>query len=430
MKRILAFAAVIIIAFGVIGATMPGLLSKTKLGLDLKGGIEILYEAYPIIEGGTVTKEALKQTALSLEQRANRNNVAEPEVTTEGNNRIRLKIAVSTGETPQERDAAIQEIRDRMKRPAELQFRSTEGCTDGTYCHVEMYGTDFKEGAAKVELGEFSRPVVRIEVKEKEKLAEISTRLYKKANPADRNLAIFLDDELKSAPEVQGALTDGSAVITGERSLEDAQNLADIINLGSLPLKLTEKYTQSIGATLGKQSLHDTLLAGGLASVLILAFMLVFYRLPGVVASICLIIFTWVMLALFWMMGLTLTLPGIAAFVLGIGIAVDSNIITAERIKDELRSGKSISSSLRAGAKNSFRTIVDAHITTLIAVVVLYYMGHGIVKSFAIVMIWSIVINVVTNVFLPRFLLSLIVKSGKFNKPSYYGVKEGEISAL
>jgi SecD/SecF fusion protein len=129
-------------------------------------------------------------------------------------------------------------------------------------------------------------------------------------------------------------------------------------------------------------------------------------------------------------MGATLTLPGIAAFVLGIGIAVDSNIITAERIKDELRSGKTISSSLRAGAKNSFRTIIDAHITTLIAAGVLYFMGHGIVKSFAVVLIASIIINILTNVFLPRYLLSILVKSGRFNKPGNYSVKEGEINAL
>jgi len=424
MKRIVAFVLVVLVGFGIMGVFTPGLLNETKLGLDLKGGVEILYEAHPIAEGGTVTKEALKQTALSLEKRANKNGVAEPEVTTEGSNRIRLKIAVSTGSTDQERDAAIEKIRDLMKRPAELQFRSAEGCADGEYCTVELYGSDFKEGAAKVELGDLNQYMVRIEVKEKQKLTDVSTRLLQK------NLAIFLDDELQSAPVVQQPLPDGTAVITGQNSREEAQQLADIINLGALPLKLTEKYTQSVGATLGQKSLEDTLFAGILASVLILVFMLALYRLPGFVASICLIVFVWVLLGIFYLMGATLTLPGIAAFVLGIGIAVDSNIITAERIMDELRSGKTIASSLRAGAKNSFRAIIDAHITTLIAGGVLFFMGHGIVKSFAVVLMWSIVVNIATNVFLPRFLLNLLVKSGKFNKPSYYSVKESEISAL
>jgi len=424
MKRIIAFVLVVLVGFGIMGYFTPGLLNGTRLGLDLKGGVEILYEAHPIVEGGAVTKETLKQTALSLEKRANKSGVAEPEVTTEGKNRIRLKIAVSTGTTDKERDEAIQSIRDKMKKPAELTFRSAEGCADGSYCKTEMLGSDFKEGAAKVELDNLSNPLVRIEVKDKQKLADVSSRLVQK------KLAIYLDEDLISDPVVQQPLTDGTAVISGQSTRADAQNLADIINLGALPLKITEKYTQTVGATLGKQSLHDTLFAGVLASALILIFMLVLYRIPGLVASICLIVFVWVLLGIFYLMGATLTLPGIAAFVLGIGIAVDSNIITAERIKDELRSGKTISSSLRAGAKNSFRTIIDAHVTTIIAGFVLYFMGHGMVKSFALVLLWSIVVNVATNVFLPRYLLSLLVKSGYFNKPKLYSVKESEISAL
>ncbi|MFD0674328.1 protein translocase subunit SecD [Cohnella sp. GCM10027633] len=424
MNRLVTFALIVVVAFAVMGATTPGLLNNTKLGLDLKGGIEILYEASPLTEGGEVTKESLVQTAKSLEERANGSGVAEPEITTEGNNRIRVKIAIDTGKTEKEREEAINAIRDLMQKPAELQFRSASDCADGSYCKVEFYGSDFKSGAAQVEPGDLNQPVVRIEVKEKDKLTEVSERLIGK------ELAIFLNDELISAPVVQGALTQGTAVITGQESRAEAQNLADIINLGALPLKLTDKYTQSVGASLGKESLHDTLFAGVLASVLILIFMVAFYRVPGGVAAICLITFVWLLLAVFWMMNATLTLPGIAAFVLGIGIAVDSNIITAERIKDELRSGKSIASSLRAGAKNSFRTIIDAHITTIIAAGVLYFMGEGIVKSFAIVLMASIIANIVTNVFLPRLLLGLLVKSGKFNKPSYYCVKESEIHAL
>lgn len=424
MNRLVTFVLIIVVAFAVMGVTTPGLLNNTKLGLDLKGGIEILYEASPLTEGGEVTKESLVQTAKSLEMRANQSGVAEPEITTEGKNRIRVKIAIETGKTEKEREEAINTIRDLMQKPAELQFRSASGCTDGTYCKVEFYGSDFKAGAAKVEPGDLGQPVVRIEVKEKDKLSEVSTRLIGQA------LAIYLNDELISAPVVQAALTQGTAVITGQDSRAEAQRLADVINLGALPLKLTDKYTQSVGATLGKQSLHDTLFAGVLASVLILLFMILFYRVPGGVAAICLIVFVWLLLAVFWMMNATLTLPGIAAFVLGIGIAVDSNIITAERIKDEIRSGKTIASSLRAGAKNSFRTIIDAHITTIIAAGVLYFMGQGIVKSFAIVLMASIVANILTNVFLPRLLLGLLIKSGKFNKPSYYSVKESEISAL
>jgi len=422
MKRLLAFVFVVVVAFGLIAWTSPGLLQSTKLGLDLKGGFEILYEAQPLTEGGTVTKESLKQTAISLEKRANKQGVAEPEVTTEGKNRIRVKIAGVTDE---------KQVREMLQKPAVLEFRSADGCKSTTdYCKVELVGSDFVEGAAKVEYNELNEPLILIKVKDKSKLAEVSTRLYNKSNPEERRLAIFLDGDMLSDPYVQQPLTEGSATITGQRTPAEAQNLADIINLGALPLKLTEKYTQSVGATLGQKSLEETAIAGGVASVAILLFMLLFYRLPGVVASVCLIVFVWVLLIAFWLMHATLTLPGIAAFVLGIGIAVDTNIITAERIKDEIRNGKSVASALRAGNKNSFRTVIDAHITNIIAAAVLYFIGQGSVKGFAVVQLASIIINILTNLFLTRYLLHLLVKSGRFNKPSYYGVKGDEIRAL
>jgi len=414
MKRLLAFVLVVIASFAVIAVTTPGILQGTKLGLDLKGGFEILYEAEPLQEGGTVTRDLLKQAALSMEKRANRTGVAEPEVTTEGNNRIRVKIAGVVDE---------EKVRSIIGRPAELQFRSADGCKpEEGYCKVELYGSDFVEGQAKVEFDNLSRPVVTIQVKNKERFAEITGRLIGKP------LAIFLDDELISAPIVEGRFTDGTAMITGQETIEEARNLAEIINLGALPLKLTEKYAQSVGPTLGQLSLQQT---GSIASVLILIFMIVFYRLPGVVAAFCLIVFTWLLLAIFYLMGVTLTLPGIAAFILGIGMAVDSNIISAERIKDEIRLGKSVASAVKQGSRHSFRTIVDAHLTTVIAAAVLYVIGEGgPVRSFAVVLIASIAVNMLTNVALPRFLLPMLVRSGRFSKVAHFGVKESEVGAL
>ena len=156
-------------------------------------------------------------------------------------------------------------------------------------------------------------------------------------------------------------------LLQGHSLLQEAKDLANTINLGALPLKLTEKYTQSVGATLGQKSLDDTMKAGIIALVIIIIGMIAFYRVPGAIASFTLLTYTWMLLLVFDLLNATLTLPGIAAFVLGIGMAVDANIITYERIREEMRSGKSIYSSLRAGSKTSFRTIIDAHVTTLIA---------------------------------------------------------------
>jgi SecD/SecF fusion protein len=408
LKRFTAFWLVVIILLVAIGLTSPSLLKQVRLGLDLKGGFEILYVAEPIEEGKAVTPDSLKETARSLEQRANASGVAEPEVTTEGKDRIRVKLA---GIENQE------QVRELLKKPAELTFRGPDG-------KKELVGSDFVEGAATVVFDQANRPMIQIEVKNKEKFAEITSRLV------GQPLAIYLDETELSAPIVQQALTDGKATITGSFTYEEAKKLKDVINLGALPLKLTEKYTQSVGATLGQQSLKETVQAGVIASILILLFMLALYRVPGFVASITLITFIWLQIVVFYWLNATLTLPGIAAFILGVGMAVDANIITYERIKEEIRSGKSLLSALKAGSKNSFRTIMDANITTILAGAVLYYIGTGAIRGFALTLILSIVISILTNVFLSRFLLNLLLRSKMFSKPGYYGVKEAEVREL
>ncbi len=271
---------------------------------------------------------------------------------------------------------------------------------------------------------------IAIKMKSASKFAEI-TREIAKLSPAGSNqLAIYLDEKMLSAPNVSAEIPSSDAVITGDFTRDEATDIKNTINLGSLPLKLTEKYTQSVGASLGKLSLQETLFAGGLGTVLILMFMMLFYRLPGTIASFSIIVYIWLLLLGFNLIHATLTLPGIAAFILGVGMAVDANIIMAERIKEELRSGKSLLSSQKAGSKNSFRTIIDAHVTTLIAGLVLFFIGVGSVKGFAVILILSIIISIITNVFFSRLLLSLLIRSNVVKKKSYFGVKESEIRAL
>ncbi|UHA74325.1 protein translocase subunit SecD [Paenibacillus sp. 481] len=422
MKRVLAFLLIVAVSLGIFVWTSPTIVNNIRLGLDLKGGFEILYEASPLDKGGQITPQAMKQTAKSLEKRINATGTSEPEILIEGSNRIRVKIAGVANEA---------EVRKSLKEPAVLTFRSSDGCKTPTdYCKVELQGTDFVEGGASVQFDELRKPVVAIKLKDANKFAEITQRL---ANlmPEGRNiLAIYMDENVISTPAVSFQIASNEATITGQESTEEANNLRDTINLGSLPLKLTEKYSQSVAATLGQLSLNQTVQAGLIGTALILLFMLVVYRLPGIVASFTLILFTWILLIVYWLAGFTLTLPGIAAFILGMGMAVDANIITYERIKDELRSGKSISSALKAGAKHSFRTIMDANVTTFIAGAVMYFMGESQVKGFALSLMMTVVVSIFTNIFLSRLLLFLLAKSKLLNKPSYYGVKESDIRAL
>ncbi|MEX2461469.1 MAG: protein translocase subunit SecD [Paenibacillaceae bacterium] len=408
-KKLFTFVLIVLITLGTVIGTAPYFLKNIKLGLDLKGGFETLYVASAIDEGGVVTKAALKETAKSLLSRVDAQGISEPEITPEGNDRIRVKIAGATDQT---------KIREILSKPSVLSFKAPDG-------KVMMDGRDFVPNGAKVEYQNGTEPIVAIKLKSATKFKEVTTALVGKT------LAIYLDEKMISDPRVNNVIDSDSAVITGGPfTLSAAKDLANTINLGALPLKLTEKYTQSVGATLGQKSLDDTMKASIIALIIIIIGMIAFYRVPGAIASFTLLTYTWMLLVVFDLLNATLTLPGIAAFVLGIGMAVDANIITYERIREEMRSGKSIYSSLRAGSKTSFRTIIDSHVTTLIAASVLYFIGSGAIQGFALTLIFSILVSLVSNVFLSRVLLQLLVKSGVINKPKYFAVKEADIHAL
>ena len=294
---------------------------------------------------------------------------------------------------------------------------------DGT---VKLDGRDFVENGAGIGHDSLNKPMVTIELKDASKFEKVTTELL------GQYLAIYLDEEEISAPQIQQVIASKSATITlGQNgTMQEARELRDLINMGALPLKLTEKYAQSVGAKLGMESLKDTVTAGIIGSLLVLVFMVVIYRLPGVVAAVTIISYAWLLLLVMELLNTTLTLPGIAAFVLGVGMAVDANIITAERIKEEIRSGKSMFSSLKTGSKNSFRTIMDANLTSIIASVVLYFIGDGAIKGFALTLIFSTLVSILTNIYLARILLTLLVRNNKLLKPGYFGVKESDVRAL
>jgi len=391
-----------------ITTTVP-VANKITLGLDLQGGFEILYEVEPLEENQQVTTELLQATAEMVEKRVNIGGVTEPDVTIELPNRIRVKIATQ--------NADQDKLRALIGKPAVLEFRNEAG-------QVLFRGADLAPGGASVGYDDLNRPLVVVKFKDADKLEQVTREYVGKLMP------IYLDENLLTNPQIQQAISGGTATITGNYTVESAQELAGILNSGALPAKLIEKQVTSVGASLGAMALQKTIYAGYIGGALILFFMLVVYRLPGMIANITLAVFVYFCLVVLDWMDATLTLPGIAGFILSVGMAVDANIITTERIQEELRSGKTVLSAFRAGQRRSFITIIDGHVTTIIAAAVLFFFGSSAIQGFAVTLSMTIIVSLITNVFGSRFLLWLVIRANMFKKPAWYGVKESEIGEL
>jgi len=411
MKRVrylLSFFLAVALTAGVIGLFTDDVLQDVKLGLDLRGGFEILYEVEPLAEGQAITRDTLAATVAAIDRRVNVLGVAEPDIAIEGSNRIRVKLA---GVFDQDK------AREIIGKTAELRFVDVEG-------NVVMTGADLKENGAKPDFDQYNRPIVTLELKDAKKFEEITRQNIGKP------LAIYLDNEMISSPTVQQVISGGTAMITGLESVEEARELADLLNAGALPVKLEEVFANTVGPRLGEKALEETIRAGVVGTALVVLFMIGFYRLPGIVSVIALAAYIFLILLTCTWMNATLTLPGIAGIILGIGMAVDANIITAERIKDELRAGKSILSALRSGTRRSLVTIIDANLTTILAAVVLFFIGTSAVQGFAITLIISILVSMLTAVFGSRLLINWLVRGGVGQTPGYFGVKERDIREL
>jgi len=408
-SRLIALIAIILSLSLLMVFTSSYVVRHITLGLDLRGGFEVLYQASPL-QGEKLTNQGLKDTVSAIEKRINVLGVTEPEITIEGQDRIRVKLAGVTNQ-----DAA----RELLGKPARLTFRNANN-------EILLDGKDLVQGGAKVDVNsQTNQPIVQLKLKDANKFRDISAKYI------GQPIGIYLDENRITNPVVQDVITTGVATITGQESVQKAQELADLLNAGALPLQLKEIQSQSVGASLGMQALQLGMKAGIIGTVLILLFMLFYYRLPGFIASFSLIFYVYLILVVFWQLHVTLTLPGIAALVLGIGMAVDANIISYERIKEELRSGRSLMSSVRIGYQRSLATILDANLTTIIAALVLFIIGEfGQIKGFATTLIVSIIVSMITAVFGARFLLNLYMKSNLSSKSWLFGVKEAEIREL
>lgn len=425
-SRIVAFFLIALLIFSAIGTTTKGILNDIKLGLDLQGGFEVLYEVKPL-KGEKITEEMLTSTAQALNKRVNVLGVSEPVIQIEGKNRIRVQLAGVTDQN---------EARRILSTQAKLSFHDSND-------KEMMTGADLKEGGAKQTFQE-TKPVVEITLKESNKFKKITEQIS--AMPVPTNvLAIWLDfekgkdsfskvksqDNMISAPQVSEVFNTNTVYITGQFTVEEAKELADLLNAGALPVDLKEVYSTSVGAQFGQDALDQTVYAGIIGIGLIFLFMLAYYRFPGFIAIVTLGIYIFLTLLVFDWMNVVLTLPGIAALVLGVGMAVDANIISAERIKDELKLGRSVKAAFTEGNKNSLGTIMDANLTTLIAAAVLFFYGTSSVKGFATTLIISILMSFITALYGTRFFMSLWVKSGFLdNRPGWFGVRKKNIHDL
>lgn len=428
--KLVAFFLIVLIFAGTIGTTVTDIGKKINLGLDLQGGFEILYEVEPVDESQETDRKLLEATVQTLNDRVNRLGISEAVIDIEGEDRVRVQLA---GVEDHE------QARDMLATSARLSFRDVND-------RELLDGNDIREGSASQDFHpDTNAPIVTLKLKDANKFGE-ATEEIAAMGPMENLLVIWMDfqegdsfeaeaakedPKFISSPAVSEKLQTTDVMITGSFTVEEAKYLADIINAGSLPVHMNELFSTSVGAQFGEQALNKTMYAGYLAVGLIFLFMIIVYRLPGFVASVNLGIYIFLILLVFQLMNGVLTLPGIAALILGIAMAVDANIITFERIKEELRIGKSVKAAFKAGSKNSLRTIIDANITTILAAVVLFIFGTSSIKGFATMLIISILVSFLTAVYGTRILLGLWVNSNFLKKRlGWFGIKKDQIQDI
>jgi len=369
-----------------------------KQGLDLQGGVHVVLEAQDTPES-PVTSDRVKQAMAIIENRVNAYGVAEPIVQQQGDRRIIVELAGIN-----DPDEAVRN----MIKTAYLEFKTEDGTTvlTGRQLKTATEGTD-QSGVAEVNL-EFEPDGAKI-------FAEVT-----KAN-VGKPIYILLDNQVIQAPNVQTPIPDGKARISPYASLDEAHNVAILLRSGALPVKLEVMEKRTVGPTLGADSLDKSIKAGIAGLAVILVFMVLYYRLPGLVADFALVVYALLMLLIFAALHVTMTLPGIAGFLLSLGMAVDANVIIFERFREELWAGKTLRSGIDAGFKRAFVAIFDSNVTTLIAAAVLYYFGTGPIKGFAVTLSIGILVSMFTAITVTRYLLHLVAGSNLVRNVKMYG---------
>ncbi|MBQ4608361.1 MAG: protein translocase subunit SecD [Clostridia bacterium] len=385
--------------FGIGKGTMINYLKPwgeaISLGLDLRGGVYTVYEAEN--DGSLDFESKMSSTVGILTSRLTRQGFTEATVTRQGENRIRVEI-------PNVSDP--NEILRIIGTPAQLYF-------------VDEAGNNLLEGAmiknAQASQDENGQPCVAFELNDE------GAKLFAEATAANlgKTISITLDGEVISAPTVNSVIAGGQGQITGQFTADDAKNLATLILSGALPLNLSQLEVSAISATLGVEALDKAVLAGVIGVSLVMIFMLLVYRVCGLVADIALTIYIMIVVLLLALTGAQLTLPGVAGIILGIGMAVDANVVIFERIREELKVGRPLPSSIKKGFSNALSAIIDANVTTVIAAVVLYAFGTGTIRGFALTLGISVVTSMFTAIFVTHKLLDIFADLGITNQKLY-----------
>ncbi|AQS01045.1 protein translocase subunit SecD [Clostridium saccharobutylicum] len=404
---IVIIAAILFFAFaGFKGFVLGGWEFKSfdkviTRGLDLQGGVSVLME----IQKDNVTPEELESTKEHLSLRVNKLGVAETVVATEGTNRVRVDV-------PGKSDS--KEIVEDLSKSGNLVFKGPDG-------QEILSGSDVKKATAQANTEKGGYEIgLEFNDEGQKKFADATAKYI------GQKISIYLDDEMIQEATVQTQINDGKAAITGNQTLEQCKATAGLINSGALPVPVKEVSVTNVGSELGATAFPNAMKSGAIGISLVFLLLLILYRYEGLIACITLTLYTILSLLTFIEVGVTLTLPGIAAFLLTIGMAVDAHILVYERTKEELKRGHSIKSAVKKGAEHALSSIIDSNMTTMLCALILYFIGSGSVKGFAITLMVGIIISLFTALIVNKLLVSLAVECGLLNKYSHFGVVKKE----
>ena len=417
-KFLLTSFIIILVTFFCVVFCKP-VLKNTNFGLDLKGGFEVLYKVEPLIKNDKLSGDMIKKTYKAISNRVDSLGVSEPEIIVEGD-KIRVKLAGVKNED---------EARDRLSKPAVLSFRDTN---DNLLMNSSVLG----KNGARFDYNTTRQPVVALSIKDKDVFYN-ETKKVSTSN--DNRIVIWLDfkdgiDSFQNQGNSCGrdgnmkcisvaGVKEGFAsdvIIEGGFDKDQATELASLINSGSLPTKLIEVSSKTVDASFGSDTLFITGIAGIVTLFIIFILITIIYRFSGFITGLCLIVYAFLVFLIFNLIDGVLTLPGIAALILGIGMAIDASIISFERIKDELLHGKDVLNAEKQGNKRSLVAIIDANITTFIVSIILFIFGDGSVKGFATILMITIILTILIMVVLNRVIIKEFVRSGYFNNKLKY----------